>query len=102
VNRQNRNTSALFASALAAGAYGVLLVWLQTLTGELRLDAAIGVILGLYTCSHPAANAIDWLFYSRGAPAVASWRGLAWLLLNVLVMLVGWLAIVAGVTLLVR
>jgi hypothetical protein len=102
LNRHTRNTRALCASAAAAAAYSLLLATRPTLTGEPRLDAAIGVVLGLYTCSHPAANAIDVLFYSRGALARTSWRGLAWLSLNVIVILVGWLAIVGGVTRLVR
>jgi hypothetical protein len=102
VNRPERNTRALWASVVAAAAYVVLLARLPALTGEPKVDGAIGVVLGLYTCSHPAANAIDALFYSRGALARASWRGLGWLALNVAVMLVGWLAIVAGVTRLIR
>jgi hypothetical protein len=102
VNRTGRNTGALWASVVAAATYVVLLARLPALTGEPKLDAAIGVVLGLYTCSHPAANAIDALFYSRGRLARASWLGLGWLALNVAVMLVGWLAIVGGVMRLVR
>src|SRR5262245_11888219 len=102
VNRQERNTGALWASAAAAAAYVALLARLPALTGEPKLDGAIGVVLGLYTCSHPAANAIDALFYARGALARASWLALGWLTLNGAVMLVGWLAIGAGGMQLVR
>jgi hypothetical protein len=102
MSKPERNTRVLCASAAAAAAYAVLLARLPTLTGEPKLDAAIGVMLGLYTCSHPAANAIDVLFYSRGALARASWLGLAWLALNLAALLLGWLAIVGGVTRLVR
>ncbi len=102
MKRPERNTRALCASAAAAAGYTFLLARLPTLTGEPRLDAAIGVMLGLYTCSHPAANAIDVLFYSRGALARASWQGFGWLALNLAALLLGWLAIVGGVTRLVR
>jgi hypothetical protein len=102
VRRQRRNTPALLASVVAVAAYGALLGRLPTLTGQPKLDGAIGVVLGLYACSHPAANAIDALFYSRGALARLSWLGASWLALNVAVMLVGWLAIVAGAMRLVR
>jgi hypothetical protein len=102
VGRQGRNTLALWASVIAAAAYGALLARLPTLTGEPKLDGAIGVVLGLYACSHPAANAIDALFYPRGALVRASWLGAGWLALNAAVMLAGWLAIVGGVMRLVR
>jgi len=102
VGRQGRNTWALWASVVAAAAYGVLLARLPTLTGEPKVDGAIGVVLGLYACSHPAANAIDALFYPRGALARVSWLGAGWLALNGAVMVAGWLAIVAGVMRLVR
>ena len=90
------------ASLVAAGAYLVLLARLPALSGEPKLDGAIGVLLGLYACSHPAANAIDLLFYSRGRLARASWLGAGWLALNVAVVSVGWLAIVGGVMRLVH
>ena len=102
MRRQRRNTPALLASAVAVAAYGALLALLPTLTGQPKLDGAVGVVLGLYTCSHPAANAIDALFYSRGALRRVSWLGASWLTLNAAAILVGWLVIVAGVTRLVR
>src|SRR5262245_43098178 len=67
--------------------------------GQPPLAGSIGVLLGLYICSNPAANAIDRLFYGRG------WRGarssqseVLWLVANCAVLLVGLLVIIIGAT----
>jgi hypothetical protein len=75
--------------------------WLSyqgTLTGRRTLDGIIGVLLGLYICSHPAANAINLLFFERQTLHELStkWSGLAWLALNLLVLFCGWLVITLG------
>jgi len=59
---------------------------------------ATALLLGLYICSHPAANAIDLLFVDRWEldDMTAEWAGLAWLGLNVLVLFCGWLVITLG------
>jgi hypothetical protein len=61
------------------------------------------VALGLYICSHPAANAIDLFFLDRAGlrQFSSAWSGIGWLALNGLVVLVGWLVIVGGTTRLV-
>ena len=84
--------------ALVAAACCILLYERRTLTGNAFLDGGIGVITGLYTCSLPAANAVDFLYASRGGlrHVASELSGAGWLALNVLVMLVGWLAIVSG------
>jgi len=71
--------------------------WLAT-TGNDRVIGSIGVLLGLYICSQPAANAVDLLFFERGAVRQLSkeWLGMGWLALNALVLMVGWLVIVIG------
>jgi hypothetical protein len=97
-----RNTVALLASAVLAAAYGILMRYVPAVTGGPTVDGAAGVLLGLYTCSHPAANAIDVLFYSRGGLDRITGSGVAWLVLNLAVLLVGWLAIVTGVMRLVH
>ena len=72
----------------------------RPLDGSPLVDGSIGVLLGLYICSHPAANGIDLMFLERGAfrREAARWSGVSWLALNGLVMFVGWLVIVAGAT----
>jgi hypothetical protein len=97
-DRRGRKSRALLALSLLALAYSVLLDCRCVSTGTPTLDGALGVILGLYVCSHPAANAVDrWLFGRNVARPVASRRDEAiWLALNLLALLAGWLVIVIG------
>jgi hypothetical protein len=89
---------------LLAIVYICLLGDLYGLTGSRSLDGSIGVMLGLYICSHPAANAIDILFFERGAlrELAAEWSGIGWLALNLRVLLSGWLVIAMGAAQLAR
>jgi hypothetical protein len=98
-----RNTNVLLGLVVLAAGYSGLLHSLGTLTGSGMLDGVISVALGLYICSHPAANAIDLLFLERAAlrQVSSAWSGLGWLALNGLVVLVGWLVIATGTTRLV-
>ena len=98
--RRGRNTTALWGSVLLAIAYVSLLYYVGPLTGINMLDSIIGVTLGLYICSHPAAHAVDLLFVDRGVlpPVSSAWSGLGWLALNMLVMLVGWLVVFIAIT----
>jgi hypothetical protein len=100
--QRQRNTRALLAMLLLAAAYAALQLRRPLTTGDL-LDGALSVALGLYICSHPAANAVDLLFFSRGGTRQlpTGWPGAAWLGLNLLVVVVGWLMIVLGATRLV-
>ena len=99
-----RGSTVLWVQVVLAGAYGGLLYGLGTLTGTPWLDGALGVMLGLYISSHPAANAIDVLFADRFAMRrITSTRfGVYWLLLNVLVLGAGWSVIFVGTTRFVR
>ncbi|MCC6178722.1 MAG: hypothetical protein IT305_25730 [Chloroflexi bacterium] len=107
------NTWSIWRSFLLTAGYGALLYltdapsgesWLGEATGIPWFDAVLGVILGLYVCSHPAANAIDLLYLHRGPILHMSSRmgGLGWVALNVAAMAVGLLVIVVGTTRLVR
>ena len=94
------NFKMLWAVALLGMAYSSLLYLQGTLTGTDKWDGIIGVVLGLYICSHPAAHMVDLLFFRRGARRrFSSKRSAAsWLALNMLVLLVGWFAIFLGAT----
>ncbi len=90
----------LWASTLAGLVYSGWLQFVGTLTGASQVDGIIGVILGLYICSHPAAFIVDLLFFRRD-----SWRKfssgkfmLAWLALNISLLLLGWFVIFLGTT----
>lgn len=86
--------------AVAAVVYCSLLLYLGTFTGQKTIDGSIGIFLGLYICSNPAANAIDLLFMERGRRdhVLQGWLGARWIGLNLLVMLLGWFAIFVGAT----
>lgn len=100
---RGRKTRVLWGLILLAVAYGGVLRVLPALTGIATVDGIVGVILGLYICSHPAANAVDLMFYARGAlrQVASGWSGVGWLALNALVVFIGWLVIVSGATRLV-
>jgi hypothetical protein len=96
----SRRTAHLWLLLMLAGCYGVVLNAQGSLTGVALLDGALGLALGLYICSHPAAAAIDLFYLDRLMlhQLASGWADLWWLLLNVLVMLVGCLVTVAGAT----
>lgn len=78
-------------------AYNNWLYFQRTLTGVPLLDGGIGVILGLYICSQPAANAVDMLFERGLLRRIGSeWLRAGWLALNLLVLALGWTVIVTG------
>ena len=97
-HRRGRSFKSLWGLILLALLYGAWLYSRPTLTDAGKLQGAIGVLLGLYICSHPAANAIDLLFFERYALSQMSsdQSGIAWLALNVLTLFAGWLIIVMG------
>jgi uncharacterized membrane protein YraQ (UPF0718 family) len=97
-HRSGRNIKTLWALILLGTAYSSLLYYRRTLTGAYKVDGFIGVLLGLYICSHPAANALDMFFFGRGARRQFSsgWSAALWLALNMLVLLIGWFVIFVG------
>lgn len=101
--QHKRNARVLWGMILLAFAFGSLLRYLHTLTGTPIVDGYIGVAIGLYICSHPAANAVTMLFFERDALSQVSseWSGVRWLALNLLVLVTGWMVIYIGITRLV-
>lgn len=99
-DRGRPNSAVILALALLAVVYVVLLGFLPSLTGNPRLDGLLGVLLGLYVCSHPAANLLDLLLFARHlAPQFGSKSSLlGWLALNLLVLAAGWTDIFLGAT----
>jgi hypothetical protein len=99
-HRGRRNIKTLWALVLLGIAYSSLLYYQRTLTGTNMVDGIIGALLGLYICSHPAANVVDMLFFGRGARRQFSsrWSAVLWLALNMLVLLIGWIVIFVGTT----
>jgi hypothetical protein len=100
---RRRNSATLAALVVLASAYVGWFAIEPTLTGSRRADAILSVLLGLYICSHPAANAVDLLFFRRDLlrEIAEEWWGVAFLALNLLVLFLGWLVITLGATRLV-
>jgi hypothetical protein len=95
--QHKRNTRVLWGLILLAIAFGSSLRYLHTLTGIAMLDGSIGVALGLYICAHPAANAVNMLFFERDTlRQISEWSVVRWLALNLLVLLAGWMVIFVG------
>jgi len=99
-HRRGRNIKMLWVLIPLGVAYSGLLYYQRTLTGMDDVDGIIGVLLGLYICSHPAANVVDMLFFRQGSRHAFSSRRSAvlWLALNTLVLLIGWIVIFLGTT----
>jgi hypothetical protein len=95
---RRRNYKTLGVVVILALLYSGWLYTQRTITGIPRLDGAIGVLLGLFICSRPAANMLDLLFTRRGQAASSEWSAIGWLALNGLVMFVGWIVITIGAT----
>src|SRR3954454_6213486 len=91
-------TLRMWVLLVPATAYLVWILLFPAITAGLLFDGSVGVLLGLYICAQPAANGIDLIFMQRGAlrRAVAHSAGVEWLMLNALVMIVGWFVMVLG------
>lgn len=92
------NSAILIGVSLVGLAYilwfSVQLAWI----GGNRLDGALGVLLGLYICSHPAGNFLDLLLFKRNIwlqDLSGRSTGL-WVGFNLVVIFIGWLAIYTG------
>ncbi len=98
-----RNPRTLWVLVLVGIGYGSFFSYLPTLTGITILDGSIGVGLGLYICAHPAANAVNLLFFERYQlnQVSAEWPLIRWMAFNLLVLLTGWMVIYVGITRLV-
>jgi hypothetical protein len=92
------NSDVLSVLLVPTGAYLAWQYFLPFWSGEYRVDGIVGVLIGLYVCSYPAANGIDLIFAERGniKRIFTKKSGFVWLSLNAIVMIVGWFVIVIG------
>lgn len=81
-------------------AYTAWMIDQGRLTSTDRLDGIIGVLLGLFTCSYPAAHFLDLLLFHRDSLLRDAERRsvIAWILANGLVLAVGLAVIILGMT----
>ena len=97
---QRSRVKGLWILVLFGTAYSSLFYYEPTLTGAHNVDGVVGVLLGLYICSRPAANVVDLLFFGRagqsGFPLKRS--AAVWWVLNALAFVAGWVAIFVGTT----
>jgi EamA domain-containing membrane protein RarD len=100
--QRGRSYKTLGVVAVLAVSYSAWMITQRTVTGLPRLDGIIGVLLGLFICSRPAANMLDLLFVRRGHTASSEWAAIGWLVLNGAVMFVGWIVITIGATRLIK
>jgi hypothetical protein len=94
-----RNSTTLWALIAVALLYTALLVARHGLTGSARVDAGVGVLLGLFICSRPAANMLDIILFGRYTyvPTTRA-ANLYWLALNILVLAIGLFITMTGTT----
>jgi hypothetical protein len=95
-----RRSQMLWTMLMVAVIYGLLISELGALSSNILVDGAIGIGLGLYICSHPASAAIDLLYLDRLAfqRLTSDWVDLAWVGLNLVVLVVGCMVTVVGAT----
>ena len=101
--RSGGKTRLLWTLILLGIAYSSLTRYVSALIEGSPAYGAAGVVLGLYICSHPAAFAVDLLFFRRcaGGRFFSKKSDLVGVVLNTLSLLVGWLVIFIGTTQLV-
>jgi hypothetical protein len=98
--RIKRNIGFLVLMLIVAGVYVAWLGYFGHITGSSRLDGSIGILLGLYICSHPAANMLDILLFmtpdTRESLISIRFNWL-WLFLNLLTAFAAWGVIFTGI-----
>jgi hypothetical protein len=77
----------------------VLMAFFRPLTWTNKSDGMVAVLLGLYVCSHPAANLLDLILFGRQTWFEFSRKAnYLWIGFNLFVIFIGWIVIVAGTT----
>ena len=94
------NTKKLWVLSVLGIAYSSFLYFEPGLTGSGKAEGMIGVLFGLYLCSHPASHMVEMLFFRRTArPPFPSARStLFWVAINIIVLFVGWTVLFVGTT----
>jgi hypothetical protein len=94
MRRRTRSIGLLLSLIALAVIYSGIIYTRSVFAPTNWLEGAIGVILGLFICSRPAAYLLDWLYQSRYTGPPKLW---IWLTLNSLTLLVGVSVIFLGI-----
>src|SRR3954447_4933737 len=91
-------TLRMWVLLVPATAYLVWILLFPAITAGLLFDGSVGVLLGLDICGQPAAKGIDLIFMELGAFGRVERHssGVEWLMLNALVLIIGWFVMVLG------
>jgi hypothetical protein len=94
------NYGMLGVMALLAVAYYVTIYFWRPLSTAHKVEGSIGILLGLFICSKPAANLLDLLFdlLQNRFQRISGLRLTLWLIFNFIILLVGWFVITLGAT----
>jgi hypothetical protein len=98
--RIRQNLWLLGSMLVLAGAYLGWLAYIGPLTGSNRLDGTLGILLGLFICSHPAANMLDMLMFMSADTRegiTTTNAGRFWLFLNLLTVFAAWAVIFGAI-----
>jgi hypothetical protein len=94
------NYAMLGLMAVLALVYTVTIYVWRPLSTAHKVEGSIGILLGLFICSKPAANLLDLLFdlLQNRFQRISGLRLILWLALNIIIFLVGWFTITLGAT----
>ena len=82
--------------------YGFVEDYQRAFTGSIQTDGIVGVILGLFICSRPAANFLSALYRSSSSYRAAAWPRWLWPVLNGLTLCAGIVTVIIGAMQFVR
>jgi hypothetical protein len=99
-HKVKRNYGTLSVMGLLAVAYYLTVYFWRPLSTAHKIEGSLGILLGLFICSKPAANLLDMLFdlLANRFQHDNALRLTLWLSSNFLVLLAGWFIITLGAT----
>jgi len=98
--QHTRSLTRLWVVGILGLAYGVVFALRPDLLGKPLLAGSIGVLLGLFISSVPAANAIDYFLFGRVGRygRYSAQSETVWFIANCLVLLIGLIVVIIGAT----
>ena len=97
--RITRNMQVLGAMLVLGGIYIGWLSYVGSISGSDRLDGTLGILLGLFIGSQPAANMLDILLFMKAdtrESLITTHAGRFWLFMNLLTIFAAWAVVFTG------